>query len=269
MRRTLGAVLLILCLSAIVASPSRADVRVAVSPETLSVAPGATFTLELAVPVAGSAFNGYDAVIEYDPSKLTYLPTSPPSLQEGTSMRAACTGSNWLVFRSGGDSITISHVLMCANATLTGPAQLTVLRFRASTTPGATWVRLRSAQFYAGGLYVNPSITSDALVHWGATLDVPPETPSGTMGIRVRNNPCRGVQWIDATCPVEGDQQLVVFDTAGRAVRRLDAGHRPSGVRAVSWDGRDDAGRPVSPGIYRARLSAAGRTVSASLVRLP
>lgn len=269
MRRTLGAVLLMLSLSAIVASPSRAGVRIAVSPETLSVAPGATFTLELKVPVAGSAFNGYDAVVEYDPTKLTYLPTVPVSLQEGVSMRSACTGNNWMMFRSGGDSITISHVLMCANTSLTGPAQLSVLRFRASTTPGATWVRLRSVQFYDGGLFVNPATTSDALVYWGATLDVAPGARTETVGIRVRNNPCRGEQWLDTSSPVAGDRQLVVFDTAGRAVRHLDAGYRSAGTHAVSWDGRDDGGRFVSPGIYRARLKAAGRSVFASLVRLP
>ena len=72
---------LALALAALTAGPAGAGVRFAASPETLVVAPGATFTIQLRVPVAGSAFNGYDAVVEYDPAKLTFLPTSPTSLQ--------------------------------------------------------------------------------------------------------------------------------------------------------------------------------------------
>lgn len=247
---------------------ARAAVTLVVSPETLTVAPGATFTLALQVPVAGAAFNGYDAVVEYDPSKLTFLPTNPITQQEGSSMRAACSNT-FFVFSAAGDSLSISHVLLCNGATLSGPGQLCVLRFRASNTPGATWVRLRSVQFYSEGLYVNPAITRDALVKWGVVLDVPPADPPLDVRLGVRNNPSRSDQWIDARSPVSGPQELKVFDPAGRAVRRLDSGFRSAGTRSVSWDGRDDAGRKVAPGIYRIRFEAAGRTASAALVRLP
>lgn len=247
---------------------ARASVTLVVSPETLSVAPGATFSLTLQVPVTGSAFNGYDAIVEYDPSKLTFLPTSPITQQEGSSMRAACSNT-FFVFSAAGDSLSISHVLLCNGATLSGPSQLCVLRFRASNAPGAAWVRLRSVQFYSEGMYVNPAITSDALVKWGVVLDVPPTEAPLDVRLGVRNNPSRSDQWIDARSPVSGPQDLKVFDPAGRAVRHLDSGYRSAGTRSVSWDGRDDAGRKVSPGIYRIRFEAAGRTASAALVRLP
>lgn len=252
----------------LVAGACGASVTVAVSPETLTVAPGATFTLTLQVPAFGSAFNGYDAVVEYDPAKLEFLPTSPLTLQEGSSMRAACANT-FFVFAAAGDSLNISHVLLCNGATLSGPAQLCVLKFRASNTPGATWVRLRSVQFYSEGLFVNPAITRDALVKWGVVLDAPPAEPPLDLGLGVRNNPSRSDQWIDARSPVPGFQELVVFDAAGRAVRHLDSGHRSAGTRSVTWDGRDDAGRKLSPGIYRVRFEAAGRTAGAALVRLP
>lgn len=245
-----------------------AAVTLAMSPETLTVAPGATFTLTLQVPVTGAAFNGYDAIVEYDPSKLTFLPTTPITQQEGSSMRAACSNT-FFVFSAAGDSLSISHVLLCNGATLSGPSQLCVLRFRASNSPGAAWVRLRRVQFYSEGLYVNPAITSDALVKWGVVLDVPPTEAPLDVRLGVRNNPSRNDQWIEAASPLSGPQDLRVFDPAGRAIRRLDSGFRSAGTRSVPWDGRDDSGRKVSPGIYRVRFEAAGRTVCAALVRLP
>ncbi len=250
------------------AGGARAAVTLAVSPETLTVAPGATFTLTLQVPVTGAAFNGYDAIVEYDPSQLTFLPTSPITQQEGSSMRAACSNT-FFVFSAAGDSLSISHVLLCNGATLSGPSQLCVLRFRASNAPGVTWVRLRRVQFYSEGLYVNPAITRDALVKWGVVLDVPPAEVPSDLKLGVRNNPSRSDQWIDAACPVSGRQDLRVFDPAGRAVRHLDSGFRSAGTRSVSWDGRDDSGRRVSPGVYRIRFEAAGRSAAATLVRLP
>ncbi len=246
---------------------SHAAVRLAVSPETLTVAPGATFTLELRVPVTGSAFNGFDAVVEYDPAQLTFLPTNPLSLQQGSSMQLAC-GNTFLLLQSAGDSITISDVLLCNITSLTGPAQLLTLRFRASNTSGVTHVRLRSVQFYNEGLFVDPAITSDALIKWGVVLGVNPAPRTRDLGLSVRSNPSRGEQWVDASSPYEGEQQLVVFDAAGRAIRHLDSGLRPVGTRAIRWDGRDDEGRLVAPGVYQARLLAAGRSVSALLVRL-
>lgn len=250
-------------------APAHAVVRLAVSPETLTVTPGATFTLELRVPVAGAPFNAFDATIEYDPAMLTFLPTNPLSLQEGSSMREAC-GNTILYFNFAGDSLTISDVLLCNGVTLTGPAQLSVLKFRASNaTAGVTHVRLRSVQFYDAGMFVDPALTSDALVQWGVILDVAPDVRTREVRLSVRSNPSSGDQWIDASSPLEGEQQLEIFDSAGRTIRNLDSGFHVAGTRAVQWDGRDHAGRLVPPGVYQARLRAAGRSVCVSLVRLP
>lgn len=250
------------------AGAARAEVRLAVAPETLSVSPGATFTLELHVPVAGSPFNGYDAIVEYDPAVLTFLPTSPLSLQEGPAMKNAC-GNTFHVFKAAGDSLSISHVLLCANASLAGPAHVYSLRFRASATSGVTFVRLRRVQFYNAGTYVNPAITSNARVSWGVVLGAgEPPAPPG-LRLAVRTNPSRGDQWLDLASPIEGRQRLAIYDAAGRAVRHLESGNRPAGARAVLWDGRGDDGRTVPPGLYLVRFDASGRSARASLVRLP
>jgi len=51
---------------------------------------------------------------------------------------------------------------------------------------------------------------------------------------------------------------LDVMDLAGRRVRTLCRGI--SGLDLVSWDGRDDAGRPVNAGLYLLRLRSGSQT---------
>lgn len=265
--RLASPVLALVCALA-TAGAARADVRIAVSPESLAVSPGDTFTLELRVPVAGSAFNGYDAIVEYDPAALTFLPTSPLSLQEGPDMRNAC-GNTFHVFSAAADSLSISHVLLCANISLTGPSHLYTLRFRASSSPTTTRVRLRRAQFYRAGTYVNPAVTSHAQVSWGVVVGVGEPAPAPGLRLVARANPARGEQWLDLASPEAGEQRVAIYDAAGRSVRLLDHGHRPSGPRVMSWDGRGDDGCRVPPGLYLVRYDAAGHSLRASIVRLP
>jgi flagellar hook assembly protein FlgD len=41
-----------------------------------------------------------------------------------------------------------------------------------------------------------------------------------------------------------------LFDLNGRLVRRLEESAHLEGVQEWTWDGRDDAGRPVTSGVY-------------------
>jgi hypothetical protein len=54
----------------------------------------------------------------------------------------------------------------------------------------------------------------------------------------------------------QADVSLIVYDVAGRSVKRLSNGTRTRGVHTVSWDGTNDAGEHVSSGIYFYRLDA-------------
>lgn len=59
---------------------------------------------------------------------------------------------------------------------------------------------------------------------------------------------------------------LDIFDVHGRRVARLVDEFRESGDHAVRWDGRDDAGHPVGPGMYLARLCLPGQVRTEKLV---
>lgn len=61
---------------------------------------------------------------------------------------------------------------------------------------------------------------------------------------------------------------LELFGLDGRRVKRLAEGVHTAGVHAVRWDGRDDAGRRVPPGVYFARLESGGRKDAARVVVL-
>lgn len=67
--------------------------------------------------------------------------------------------------------------------------------------------------------------------------------------------------------PAAGRADLDLFDLRGRRVRRLWRGVELSaGDHALTWDGRDAAGRPAAAGVYLARLVLDGRIATARLV---
>lgn len=51
---------------------------------------------------------------------------------------------------------------------------------------------------------------------------------------------------------------LAVYNAEGRRITTLEGGTYPTGVRSVAWDGHDDGGRAVSPGVYFLRLTSPG-----------
>ena len=60
--------------------------------------------------------------------------------------------------------------------------------------------------------------------------------------------------------------RLVLYDCAGREVRRLLDGPVEAGERAVLWNGADASGRRLGSGVYFARLESGGRSTVRKLV---
>ena len=145
--------------------PARAQgVTVALTPSVPSVAPGSTFVVYVDVTQAGSLFNGFDAIIGYDPTALTLTPMSPLSLQEGSYMKSAC-GLRFHRFRPGADCDTATDVLLCDGIALPGPGRIYQLQFQASSTPQVTTVRfLPGLRFYYGGIDLSLANAYDAVI---------------------------------------------------------------------------------------------------------
>ena len=125
--RKLGIVAALCVLAAGVATPARAGIKVGLTPAIQNVSLGATFDVYIDVTEAGSEFNGYDAVVSWNPAQLTFLPLTPTSNQQGCLMTGGCSaacGNTFHTFSSAGDSLAVSNVLLCNNFSLTGPGHL-------------------------------------------------------------------------------------------------------------------------------------------------
>lgn len=237
------------------AAPDATGVTVALGPSR-QVALGATFDVYLDVTQAGSGFNGFDAVIGYDPAALTLV-----SQEEGPYMTGAC-GNTFAVFRPGAGTDTITDVLLCGGVSLPGPGRLCHLRFQAGTTSQVTKVRfLPGLRFYNGGLYVNPVTSTDASIGVGVSLDVEPPAAALRLTLRAAPNPSRGAVLFTVESGVAGPETLTVLDVQGRTARRFAGDRVAPGMHTIAWDGRNEAGAKLAPGTYLARLEVAGRTV--------
>ena len=60
--------------------------------------------------------------------------------------------------------------------------------------------------------------------------------------------------------PLAAPVRLAAFDIAGRHVRLLASGPKEAGPHQVTWDGLDDGGRRLGPGVYLVRLQV-GRDI--------
>ncbi|MFH1567624.1 MAG: fibronectin type III domain-containing protein, partial [Gemmatimonadota bacterium] len=83
-------------------------------------------------------------------------------------------------------------------------------------------------------------------------------------------NPFNPSTHIDFALAAESPVRLVVFDVLGRVVRTLVQADRglPAGFHAVTWDGRDDGGRPAGSGIYFYRLQTPAYTRTGRVLML-
>ena len=114
-------ILLVAIVLALSGSVARSDVELAILPESLAVDPGEIFDIELTITVDGSAFNGYDAVIGFDPDFLIFV-EQPLEDQEGPLMTDACPERfHEFEISPDGDVLTVHHVLLCAGVSVTGP----------------------------------------------------------------------------------------------------------------------------------------------------
>jgi photosystem II stability/assembly factor-like uncharacterized protein len=66
----------------------------------------------------------------------------------------------------------------------------------------------------------------------------------------------------------KGKVRLVVHNVLGQAVRRLVDHEEEPGSYAMRWDGRDDAGRSVSSGVYFYRLETQGKSLTRKMVKV-
>ena len=77
--------------------------------------------------------------------------------------------------------------------------------------------------------------------------------------------------WLASSCTGPDDSRRTVDDSSGDATDSGDSADSGAGCPSgsVGWDGRNDAGAEVAPGVYRAWLIDGDRRTSIKLARQP
>ena len=81
--------------------------------------------------------------------------------------------------------------------------------------------------------------------------------PPQVAGLRVTPNPTVADARIAFSVPSNerhARTTLSIYSVSGRSVRRLVDGPSEPGVHEILWDGRDDDGRRINPGVYFLKL---------------
>lgn len=140
-------------------------------------------------------------------------------------------------------------------------------------TPGTWTIRVRGTDVPMGpqGFAVVANGDFPGRSWTTGLIDDPREGPDGRAVelAPFRPNPFRGGTELSFRTAVPGPTRLELYDVQGRRVRVLLDRPVAVGSYTIPWDGRDESGRHVSPGLYFGRLTAPGmtRTVRGVLLR--
>lgn len=79
-------------------------------------------------------------------------------------------------------------------------------------------------------------------------------------------NPFSGKTSISFSLPGDGKVSIDIYDINGRIVKNLTDAHYKPGTSAVVWNGDDDQGYPVKPGMYVCRLTTGNSSGAVRMV---
>jgi flagellar hook assembly protein FlgD len=101
-----------------------------------------------------------------------------------------------------------------------------------------------------------------------ATTAVSPDAGARLAFERPAPNPSGSIARFQFSLSRSGTARLELFGADGARVRTLVSGALGPGVHQAVWDGRDDGGRRLAPGLYFARLTAEERTLTRLVSRV-
>jgi len=119
---------------------------------------------------------------------------------------------------------------------------------------GSYWVTIASG----AGTY--NMIAKVAGFNYGRVGVEEPKIPAtgitGRLEVRAEPNPFSGRTLFSVRLPAPGNIGLRVYDNSGRVVRTLASGPAGTMHARIAWDGRNDDGKTVAPGVYFYRASS-------------
>ena len=92
--------------------------------------------------------------------------------------------------------------------------------------------------------------------------------PTATEFLGGRPNPFRESSLLGCSLAKRGPVQLAIYSVDGRRMRTLANDTRDAGVYRIAWDGRDERGNAVRPGVFFARLTTVDGHITRTLLRV-
>lgn len=139
----------------------------------------------------------------------------------------------------------------------------------ASLLPITNAMKFRFVAEDALGASIVEAAVDDIQLYQSAAAAAVPGDPAPRplpLGLAGTPNPFRAGTTLTFRTAAHAPVLLDIFDVQGRRVARLVDEFRESGDYAVRWEGRDDEGRAVAPGLYLARLILPGEVRSEKIV---
>jgi hypothetical protein len=133
--------------------------------------------------------------------------------------------------------------------------------------PMTFWDDRHDRMFLFGGSDGNGAASDLWELTWSPPRASPP-VPVIALDARVRPNPSAAGVAIEFALSAPATVTCSLFDLAGRELRTLAHGTYPAGPVALAWDGSDDRGARVGPGVYWSRLVVGQGTRSFQVVLL-
>ncbi len=210
-------------------------------PLCLDIQAGQTLTVHLSVGDTGDEISCFYAVIAYDPARIVINDVTEGGLYVSTSEP---TYPGWTA--TAPDSFEVYNCILGSGTFVLGPGDLADIEVEGLVTGPAPMtisfidIRDRNRDSYPTLFVVNCGTTG---------LPAEAETPAIAPRLRVAPNPAPGRARIELLGPVPAGS-VDIYDVAGRLCRSLGVA---AGGAVLRWDGRDDHGRNLPPGMYLIR----------------
>ena len=201
------------------------------------------------------------------------LDTAPPAAPTGVSAAKQVDSSVRVNWSANGEPDLLGYNVY-RSLSASGPftqqntGLVTSTQYIDGTIPDATtqvWYQLSAMDGSGNESARSATVTvvlstgsSPAANLWALETGYPNPSPSGA------------TVHIPVTAPASGGSAaLEIVNSGGQRVLRRDLGSLAPGATEILWDGRNQAGRAVGPGVYTAWLISGSTRISVRLVRVP
>ncbi|MDM7993538.1 MAG: PQQ-binding-like beta-propeller repeat protein [Candidatus Fermentibacter sp.] len=121
---------------------------------------------------------------------------------------------------------------------------------------------------WSGGAIAASDTIQFVVTQTGIATNPGQDPAASDQALTIHPNPFASCASIAFELASPGVASVRVFDLSGRLVRTLRSGELPAGTQLLSWDGSDDSGRLLPPGIYALLLSSPEGDITRSVCLL-